>query len=39
MPVETCNMRFDETIITCTDQNGGLVELEDKVNLAFLINK
>ena len=30
---------FDEIIITFTDQNGGHAEIEDKVNLALLIDK
>ena len=31
--------KFDEIIITFTDQNGRLLEIEDKVNLTLLINK
>ena len=30
---------FDEIIITFTDQNGRALEIEDKVNLKFFINK
>ena len=30
---------FDEIIITFTDQNGRQGEIEDKVNLALLIDK
>ena len=33
------NTDSDETIITLTDQNGRLLEIEDKVNLTLLINK
>ena len=33
------NPEFDEIIITFTDQNGRPLEIEDKVNLALLINK
>ena len=36
--LETYNTEFDE-IITFTDKNGRLLEIEDKVNLALLINK
>ena len=37
--LKTCNTEFDEIIITFADQNGGLLEIEDKVNLTLLINK
>ena len=33
------NTEFDETIIKFTDQNGRLLEIEEKVNLTLLINK
>ena len=33
------NIEFDKIIITFTDQNGLPLEIEDKVNLALLINK
>ena len=33
------NTEFDEIIITSTAQNGGPLELEDKVHLTLLINK
>ena len=37
--LKTYNTEFDEVIITFTDQNGRLLEVEDKVNLTLLINK
>ena len=37
--LKTYNTEFDEVIITFTDQNGRLLEIEGKVNLTFLINK
>ena len=37
--LKTSNPEFDEIIITFTDQNGRLLEMEDKVNLTLLINK
>ena len=37
--LKTYNTEFDKIIITFTDQNGGLLEIEDKVSLALLINK
>ena len=37
--LKTENTEFDEIIITFTDQNGGLLETEDKVNLTLLVNK
>ena len=36
---KTYNTKFNEIIITFTDQNGRLLEIEDKVNLTWLINK
>ena len=35
---KTDNTEFDDIIITFTDQNGTLSEVEDKVHLAWLIN-
>ena len=35
----TYNTEFDEIIITFTDQNGRPLEIEDKVNLASIIDK
>ena len=37
--LKTYNTEFDEVIIEFMDQNGRLLEKEDKVNLALLINK
>ena len=37
--LKTHNTKFDEIIITFTDQNGRPLEIEDKVNLTLLINK
>ena len=37
--LKTYNTEFDEIIIKFTDQNGRPLEIEDKVNLASLINK
>ena len=37
--LETNNTHFDEIIITFTDKNGRLLEIEDKINFALLINK
>ena len=37
--LKTYNTKFDEIIITFTDQNGRLLEIEDKVNLTLLVNK
>ena len=37
--LKTYNTEFDKIIITFTDQNCGLLEIEDKVSLALLINK
>ena len=39
MFLQTHNTEFDEIITTFTDQNGRRLEIEDKVNLALLINK
>ena len=36
---KACNTEFDEIIITFTDQNDRPLEIEDKNNLTFLINK
>ena len=36
---KTNNTKFDEIIITFSDQNGRPMEIEDKVNLTLLINK
>ena len=37
--LKTYNTEFDEVIITFTNQNGGPLEIEDKVNLTLLIDK
>ena len=37
--LKTYNTEFDEMIITLMDQNGGLLEIEDKVGLALVFNK
>ena len=37
--LKTYNTEFDEIIIIFTDQNGRALELENKLNLALLINK
>ena len=37
--LKICNTEFDELIITFTDQNGRALEIENKVNLIFPINK
>ena len=37
--LKTYNTEFHEIIIKFTDQNGRLLEIEDKVNLIFVINK
>ena len=37
--LKTCNTKFDGIIITFTGQNGRLLEIEDKTNLALLIKK
>ena len=37
--LKTLNTEFDEIIITFTDQNGRPLEIEDAVNVTFLINK
>ena len=36
---KTYNTKFDEIIITFSDQNGRPMEIEEKVNLTLLINK
>ena len=37
--VETSNLVVGEIIITLTDQNGRLLETEDKVDLTLFVNK
>ena len=37
--LKTYNTEFDEIIITYTDQDGRLLEIEDKVDMTLLINK
>ena len=37
--LKTYNTEFDQIIITFTDPNGRLLEIEDKVNLTLLIDK
>ena len=37
--MKTYNTKFDEIIITFTDQNGRPLKIEDKINLTLLINK
>ena len=37
--LETYNTKFDEIIITISDQNSKPLEIEDKVDLILLINK
>ena len=37
--LKTYCTEFDETIISCTDQNGRLLEVGYKNNLTLLINK
>ena len=37
--LKTYDTEFDKVITTFTDQNGRLLEIEDKVNLTLLINK
>ena len=37
--LETYNTEFDEIIITFTDENGKLIEIEGRVNLTLLIDK
>ena len=37
--LKTCNTEFDEIIIKFTYQNGRLLDIEDNINLALLINK
>ena len=37
--LKTFNTEFDEIIITFSDQNGRSLEIENKVNVALLINK
>ena len=37
--LKTCNFEFGEISMIFTDQNGRLLEIEDKVNLTLLLNK
>ena len=37
--LEKYNTEFDEIIIVIIDENGRLLEIEDKFNLTLLINK
>ena len=37
--LKTYNSEFDEIITTFTDQNGRLLEIEDKVNLTLVVIK
>ena len=37
--LKTYNTEFDEMIIKLMDQNGGPLEIENKVNLTLVINK
>ena len=37
--LKTYNTEFDDVTITSTDEKGGLLEIEYKVNLTLLINK
>ena len=37
--LKTYNTEFGKIIIRFTDQNGAPLEIKDKVNLTFLINK
>ena len=37
--LKTYNIAFDDITIVFADQNGSLLELEDKVNLTLIINK
>ena len=39
MFLETCNVDFDEIIVTFTDENGRELKMEDKVNLILLNRK
>ena len=39
MFLKTYNTKFDELIITFTDQSGRPLETDDKLNLTMLINK
>ena len=39
MFLKTYNTKFDEIIITLTDQNGRPLKIEVKVQMALLINK
>ena len=37
--LKTYNTKFDEIVITFTDQNGRLLEIKDNVNFSLLIDK
>ena len=37
--LQTCNVDFDEIIMTFTDENGRELKMEDKVNLILLNRK
>ena len=37
--LKTYNTEFDDIIITFTNQNGGPLEIKDKVNLTLLIDE
>ena len=37
--LKTYNTEFDEIIITFMDQNGRLLEIEDRISLTLLINE
>ena len=37
--LKACNTEFDDITVTFTDQNGILLEIEDKVHLSLLIYK
>ena len=39
MFLQTCNVDFDEIIMTFTDENGRELKMEDKVNLILLNRK
>ena len=37
--LKTYNTEFDEIILTFMDQNGRLLEIEDRISLTLLINE
>ena len=39
MFLKTYNTKFDEIIITFTEQNGRPLQIEDQINMTLLINK